>query len=94
MKEELFKLKDEVNKKRHEITMMRMEYAKLEEDNNKNIKIIENFLTEAGKNVGEFLLGKTASSFNGTQNNFNSNENYINNNHNANNYKEQCKYNS
>jgi len=60
-------LKEEVNKKRHEMTMMKIEYAKLEEDNNKNVKIIENFLTEAGKNVGEFLLGKTQTFPNGAQ---------------------------
>jgi len=49
------------------MTMMKIEYAKLEEDNNKNIKIIENFLTEAGKNVGEYLLGKTITAQNGNQ---------------------------
>ena len=35
-----------------------MEFLRLEDENNKNSKIIENFLNEAGKNVGEFLLGK------------------------------------
>lgn len=66
------------------MTMMKIEYAKLEEDNNKNIKIIENFLTEAGKNVGEFLLGKNTSfgASGSGQNNF-SNTNNLN--------EEQCK---
>lgn len=64
--------------------MMKIEYAKLEEDNKKNTKIIENFLTEAGKNVGEFLLGgKTGSAFNETKNNLNLN---------GTNSEEQCKY--
>jgi len=62
------------------MTMLKIEYAKLEEDNNKNVKIIENFLTEAGKNVGEFLLGKNNSPSNLTQNNFNNTN------------EEQCKY--
>lgn len=67
------------------MSMMKIEYAKLEEDNNKNIKIIENFLAEAGKNVGEFLLCKTHTAINGTQNNLNGNTNAINSN------EEQCK---
>ena len=64
------------------MTIIKIEYARLEEDNNKNIKIIENFLTEAGKNMGEFLLGKNTSLGNTAQNNFN-NQNNIN--------EEQCK---
>jgi len=55
--------------------MLKIEYSKLEEDNNKNIKIIENFLTEAGKNVGEFLLGKTPISPNGQTTMVNNNNN-------------------
>lgn len=64
------------------MTLMKIEYAKLEEDNNKNIKIIENFLTEAGKNVGEFLLGKSTLLGSSGHNNFN-NTNNLND--------EQCK---
>lgn len=37
---------------------MKIENAKILEENNKNVKIIESFLTESGKNVGEYLLGK------------------------------------
>lgn len=74
-KDELIKLKEEVNRKRQEMTLMKIEYAKLDEDNNKNVKIIENFLTEAGKNVGEFLLGKNTSFGNTAQNNFNNTNN-------------------
>ena len=54
------------------MTQMKSEYAKLEEDNNKNMKIIENFLTEAGKNMGEFLLGKSQKGIN-TKNTLNTN---------------------
>lgn len=72
------------------MTMMKIEYAKLEEDNNKNIKIIENFLTEAGKNVGEFLLGKTLSPSNGMENTSNSNQK---GNNNPNSHDEHCKLN-
>ena len=69
-------MKEEVNRKRQEMTLMKIEYTKLEEDNNKNIKIIENFLTEAGKNVGEFLLGKkTSFGASSGQNNFNNTNN-------------------
>jgi hypothetical protein len=51
--------------------MLKIEYAKLEEDNNKNIKIIENILIEAGKNVGDGLVGKTGSNYNSMQINLN-----------------------
>lgn len=40
---------------------MKIENNKLNEENKKNVKIIENFLSEAGKNVGEYLLGKQQS---------------------------------
>lgn len=59
------KIKDELNRKKQEISLLKIENIKLEEDNNKNIKIIENFLMEAGKNVGEYLLGKSFSPTNG-----------------------------
>lgn len=55
------------------MTYMKSEYAKLEDDNNKNMKIIENFLTEAGKNMGEFLLGKSQKGIN-TKNTLYSNQ--------------------
>lgn len=53
----------------HEIGTLKIEYAKLEEDNNKNVKIIENFLTEAGRNVGEYLLNKDSPNSNGSNKN-------------------------
>ena len=58
-------MKDEVNKKRQEVSLLKIENAKLDEENNKNIQIIESFLMEAGKNVGEYLLGKHNSPTNG-----------------------------
>jgi hypothetical protein len=64
-KDELIKAKEEVNKKRQESTLLKIENSKLIDENNKNIKIIESFLTEAGKNVGEYLLGKSNEYTNG-----------------------------
>ena len=58
-------MKDEVNKKRQEVSLLKIENMKLDEENNKNVQIIESFLMEAGKNVGEYLLGKSNSPTNG-----------------------------
>lgn len=43
---------------------MKIENSKLTDENNKNLRIIESFLTESAKNVGEYLLGKSNNNYN------------------------------
>jgi hypothetical protein len=53
LKEELIKSKNELNKKHKEVHSLRISFFKLDAENRKNIKIIEEVLQEASKQRGE-----------------------------------------
>lgn len=51
-------MKKELNKKNKELTELKIEFQKLEEDNNKNLKVIQDVLSEFGKDIGENILAE------------------------------------
>jgi len=54
----LLKAKQELNKKTKELTELRIDFQKLEDDNNKNLKVIQDVLSEFGKEIGENILAE------------------------------------
>lgn len=69
------KSKKELNKKSKELTELKIEFQKLEEDNNKNIRVMQDILSEFGKEIGENILAELTN--NNTEKNIdNLNENF------------------
>jgi len=52
------KAKQELNKKNKELNELRIDFQRLEEDNNKSLKVIQDILKEFGKDVGENILAE------------------------------------
>ena len=50
LNEELIQYKNEINKKNKEFNYLKISYNKLDEDNKKNIRIIEEIILESGRN--------------------------------------------
>jgi hypothetical protein len=53
LKEELIKCKNEMNKKNKEFHMLKIAYLKLDSENKRNLKIIEEVLQEAARQKGD-----------------------------------------
>ncbi len=53
LKEELIKTKNETNKRNKEFHMLKIAYLKLDSENKRNLKIIEEVLQECAKQKGE-----------------------------------------
>lgn len=53
LKEELIKSKNEINRKNKEYHMLKIAYLKLDNENKRNLKIIEEVLNEAARQKGE-----------------------------------------
>ncbi len=69
------KVKKELNKKTKELTELKIEFQKLEEDNNKNTRVMQDILSEFGKEIGENILAELTN--NNTEKNIdNLNENF------------------
>lgn len=47
-----------------ECNNLKIEYQKLEEDNSKNLKIIQQVLNEAGKDIGEHIISQLNNNIN------------------------------
>lgn len=67
-----------MNKKNKELNELRIDFQRLEEDNNKNLRVIQEVLNEFGKELGENILAELTSN--------NSEKNIDNLNNNFNNY--------
>lgn len=68
-------MKKELNKKNKEITELKIDFQKLEEENNKSLKVIQDVLNEFGKEIGENILAELTN--NNTEKNIdNLNENF------------------
>jgi len=69
------RVKKELNKKNKEFTELKIEFHKLEEENNKSLKVIKDVLNEFGKDIGENILAELT--HNNTEKNIeNLNENF------------------
>ena len=53
MQEELINYKNEINKKNKELHNFKIAFIKLDEENKKNVKIIEEIIMESGRGRGE-----------------------------------------
>jgi len=60
-KDELIKAKQDLNKKNKELNELRIDFQRLEEDNNKNLRVIQEVLNEFGKELGENILAELTS---------------------------------
>jgi len=68
-------VKKVLNKKNKDLTELRIEFQKLDEDNNKNLKVIQDILSEFGKEIGENILAELTNN-NSEKNLGNLNENF------------------
>lgn len=50
------KAKRELNKKNAELNTLKIDFSRLEKDNNKNLQVIETVLNEFGKDIAENIL--------------------------------------
>ena len=55
LKDQILKLKTENNRKAKELSLIKKEKGKLEEDNKKNIRVMEEILSEAGKSATDII---------------------------------------
>jgi hypothetical protein len=79
VKDELIKIKVELNKKNVELNTLRIDFQRLEDDNTKNLRIIQHILNEFGKDISENILNEMGYNQDYNPNNLNNLNEQLNN---------------